>query len=182
MEGELAASDITKLLADGDRLRVVAALVLGATDLAEVSARAGIDQRAASVAVSRLVAAGLVEHDDHGFRFAEELLRAAARHAASPPAPHDAHPLVEATVLRAFVSGGTLVAIPTNRRKLLQVLDLLAQDFELGRRYTEREVNEVLARWHPDVAALRRHLVDFGFLDRQGGGGRYWRSGGSTLA
>jgi hypothetical protein len=56
------------------------------------------------------------------------------------------------------------------------VLEVLAQEFEPGRRYTEREVNEVLGRWHSDVAALRRYLVDEGLLDREPG--IYWRSGG----
>jgi hypothetical protein len=39
-------------------------------------------------------------------------------------------------------------------------------------------VNRVLARWHPDTAALRRYLVDEGFLDRDGG--QYWRTGGTV--
>jgi hypothetical protein len=34
----------------------------------------------------------------------------------------------------------------------------------------------LLAVWHPDVAALRRYLVDGGLLTRAGG--VYWRSGG----
>jgi hypothetical protein len=34
----------------------------------------------------------------------------------------------------------------------------------------------VLRRFHPDVAALRRYLVDEGFLDREAG--VYWRAGG----
>ena len=48
--------------------------------------------------------------------------------------------------------------------------------FEPGVRYPEREVNALLAVWHADVAALRRYLVDEGFLTREAG--VYWRSGG----
>jgi hypothetical protein len=48
--------------------------------------------------------------------------------------------------------------------------------FEAGVRYPEREVNALLAVWHPDVAALRRYLVDEGLLTREAG--VYWRSGG----
>ena len=47
---------------------------------------------------------------------------------------------------------------------------------EPGVRYPEREVNALLAVWHPDVAALRRYLVDEGLLTREAG--VYWRSGG----
>jgi len=56
------------------------------------------------------------------------------------------------------------------------VLEHLVRVFEPGVRYPEREVNALLAVWHPDVAALRRYLVDEGLLTREAG--VYWRSGG----
>lgn len=82
-------------------------------------------------------------------------------------------------VLANFLAAdGSLRTIPTKRAKLLVVLDHLAQSFELGRVYPEQEVNEVLKRFHPDCAALRRYLVEDGFLTREDG--FYWRSGGSV--
>jgi hypothetical protein len=82
-------------------------------------------------------------------------------------------------VLRAFVrADGRLVAIPARHAKRLVVLDHLSQLFEPGERYPEVEVNRRLATVHDDVAALRRHLVDEGFLSREAG--TYWRSGGSV--
>ncbi len=81
-------------------------------------------------------------------------------------------------VLRAFLDAdGRLHTIPSKRAKLLVVLDHLAQAFEPGRTYTEAEVNEVLHRFHPDHAALRRYLVDDGLLTREDA--VYWRSGGT---
>jgi hypothetical protein len=56
------------------------------------------------------------------------------------------------------------------------VLDWLAQRFEPGRRYSEAMVNLSLGQVHPDTAALRRYLVDDGFLSRDHG--EYWRTGG----
>ena len=58
------------------------------------------------------------------------------------------------------------------------LLDWVVQAFEPGVRYSEREVNELLAARHPDTAMLRRYLVDEGLLDRAGG--EYWRSGGTV--
>jgi hypothetical protein len=55
------------------------------------------------------------------------------------------------------------------------VLRWLAERFEPGRRYPEREVNELLRRSHPDNAMLRRYLVDHGLLERDHG--VYWRPG-----
>lgn len=82
-------------------------------------------------------------------------------------------------VLSVFLRGSTLVAIPARRGKRRVVLDRLAQCFEPGSRYPEREVNDILRTFHPDVAALRRYLVDEGFLDRADG--LYWRAGGTFV-
>ncbi len=81
-------------------------------------------------------------------------------------------------VLRAFVVDGRITSLPSKHSKRLLLLDWLAQDFEPGRRYSEQMVNLVIGRRHADTAALRRYLVDDGFLDRESG--QYWRSGGST--
>ena len=76
-----------------------------------------------------------------------------------------------------FGAGGRLHTIPSKRAKLLVVLDRLAQEFEPGRTYPETEVNDVLNRFHPDHAALRRYLVENDFMTREDGW--YWRSGGT---
>ncbi len=84
----------------------------------------------------------------------------------------------DAAVLRRFVGpDGRLLAIPTRRHKRLLVLDHIAQVFELGRTYPEVEVNAALVEFHDDHAALRRYLVEEGFLTREAG--VYWRTGGS---
>lgn len=82
-------------------------------------------------------------------------------------------------VLRAFLdASGRLVSIPARHAKRLVVLDHLAQAFEPGERYDEVEVNRRLRRYHDDVAALRRYLVEDAFLDRAAG--LYWRIGGTV--
>jgi hypothetical protein len=81
-------------------------------------------------------------------------------------------------VLRRFLVDGRLVAIPAQRGKRLVVLDFLAGLFEPGVRYREAEVNQALRAYHPDYAALRRYLVDEGFMRRDQG--VYWRTGGTV--
>jgi hypothetical protein len=80
--------------------------------------------------------------------------------------------------LRPFVADGTISTLPARRARLRLLLDVVAQGFEPGVRYTERVVSEFLATLHPDYAALRRYLVDEGFLSRANG--EYWRSGGTV--
>lgn len=81
-------------------------------------------------------------------------------------------------ILGRFVQDGRLVVMPTRRAKRLLVLDHLAQSFEPGRTYPEAEVDAVLKGFHDDHAALRRYLVDEGFLAREDG--VYWRTGGAV--
>jgi hypothetical protein len=89
-------------------------------------------------------------------------------------------PALAARVYRAWVRDGRFVGLPAKRSRRLPLLDLAAQAFEPGETYTGREVDESLARWHPDTAALRRYLVDEGFLDRLPDGSRWWRCGGTV--
>ena len=78
-------------------------------------------------------------------------------------------------VERAFFDVlGRLSSIPRKPGKRLVVLARIAGDFEPGHTYAEPEVTTMLQRYHPDHAALRRYLVDEGFLERADG--RYWRA------
>ena len=81
-------------------------------------------------------------------------------------------------MLRVFVRDGRLTSIPSVHSKRLVILDWLSQRFEPGRHYSEQMVNLIIDRIHPDTAALRRYLVDEGFLSRDHG--EYWRSGGTV--
>ena len=47
--------------------------------------------------------------------------------------------------------------------------------FDPGVKYTEKRVNQILGNYSKDTAQLRRSLVEFGFMAREGGGGKYWR-------
>jgi hypothetical protein len=70
---------------------------------------------------------------------------------------------------------GSLKTIPAQRKKLEVILRHIARDFEPGIRYSEKQVNDILAHYHSDTATLRRELVGAKLLLRQGGGGEYWR-------
>jgi hypothetical protein len=69
----------------------------------------------------------------------------------------------------AFFRGGRLTALPSRHRMRLAALRVLAERFEPGRSFEEREVNAILRDDAPDHATLRRLLVDHGLLARTGG-------------
>jgi len=174
------ATGLLGLLADERRLKVVAALALGAETRAEVVERAGLPARAVGQALTRLVNGGLVEDADGRYRLLTVRLRDAGRVAARAKAVPDDEfdaPEEAARVLRRFVKDGRLTSIPASHGKRLVVLDWLAQRFEPGEIYPERAVNLTIGKVHGDYATLRRYLVDDGFLERRDG--FYWRAGGS---
>jgi hypothetical protein len=95
--------------------------------------------------------------------------------------PHDGEPLAatldrmrvtpdEARVLRSYLVDGRLATIPAQHGKRQVVLRfLLERVFTEDRDYPEKEVNQRLALFHADVAALRRYLVDDGYVKRSAG-------------
>ena len=79
-------------------------------------------------------------------------------------------------VLRAYLVRGRLPVLPRGTTKRAMLLEYLATAFEPGVRYRETDVNQTVAVWNSDVAALRRYLVDAGLMARENG--LYWRCGG----
>lgn len=120
---------------------------------------------------------------DDRWRAVAETLRAATEanprqsDNALPPEPVVRDPTT-ASLLRGFFARGRLTHVPAAHAKRMVVLDYLAQSFEPGVRYEETKVNRILGKFHDDYAALRRYLVDAGFLSRSEN--MYWRSGGSV--
>lgn len=176
----LDAATLVGLLADDDRRRAVAAIELGAATMDEVAAAAGLPAARAAKAVGRLAETGLVVQLDGGLHVLGAAFQIAAREALARPASaeHADRPADARRVLDAFVRDGRLTSIPVAQAKRLVVLDWLAQEFEPGTRYSEAMVNLMLGKRHADTAALRRYLVDHGFLSREDG--VYWRSGGTV--
>ena len=179
----LTPATLLGLLADDDRRRVVAAIVLGAHSQSHLRRAAGLEAKALARAVGRLRSSGLVvDGPDGGLALADDVFGSLAREAAEAEAagvvsePLDASPEA-ALVLRNFVRDGRLERMPAQHAKRMVVLDWLAMRFEPGRIYPEREVSEVVLAVYDDPAAVRRYLVDEGFLERRDG--FYWRAGGT---
>jgi hypothetical protein len=179
--GPVTAEDLLHALADPERLAVAGALALGPKTAEELAAACSLPVARARRHLTRLTSAGiaLVDDDRRTYRLAVDALRGAAREAAPSRDPGMALGAVddaEETVLRRWFVGGRLRDIPTKRSTRLVVLTRLALEFDVGVRYSEREVNAVLRTFHPDQASLRRYLVDEDLLSRDHG--EYWRTGG----
>jgi hypothetical protein len=173
--------ELLRLLADPERLAVAGALAGGGRTQAEVVSQVDLPAHRVRRHLAKLTAADVVsvDADRRTYRLRTETLRDAAKEAGPPRDPGlalGAVPDEEEAVLRSYFRGGRLTEVPAKHAKRQIVLSRLALEFDVGTRYTEREVNDALKPFHDDCLSLRRHLVDEGFLSRERG--EYWRSGG----
>lgn len=173
---------------DMEMLKVVAALMGGERPLIEVAEELGVPPSFSRGPLGRLIFLEIVaarESDGRIFcklnrrrlhalngalqRLSRDLFAGERPANAAESADVDE---ADRRVLRGLLRGEELKHIPSGDR-LQPVLRWLAGKFEPGRRYPEREVNELLKRHHPDFATLRRDLVDFRYLARERE--IYWR-------
>ena len=63
----------------------------------------------------------------------------------------------------------------SKEKKKLVALQTMIEQFEMNRKYTEKEINEVLQAIWPDYATVRRDLFEYGYLARTKDCKEYWR-------
>lgn len=175
-----------KALADANRLRIVGLLARQPYTVEQLAAQLELSESTTSHHLARLSKAGLVSARADGHYYFYSLQTDALREMSQrvldhPEAPEPASRLdedaLDRKVLASFTdTQGRITAFPAQQKKFLVLLRYVIQAFEPGKRYTEKEVNEILLRYNKDTAQLRRSLVEFHMMAREGGGGQYWRT------
>lgn len=173
-----------KALADLNRLRIVGLLAQEPHTVEQLAAALELTDGTVSHHLRRLAQAGLVEARAEGYyrlySLREDVLRDMAQRLLGgdelPTLADDVDAdAFDRKVLGTFTGAdGRFTAFPAQEKKYLVLVRYAARSFEPGRRYGEREVNDILGRLHEDTARLRRDLVGYGFMEREGGGGDYW--------
>lgn len=177
--------ELFKALADPQRLKIVGLLAQEPRSVEELAELLELQASTTSHHLKRLSRAGLVEARAEGhysiYALRLEPLHTAAkrllgreglRELATDIDP-DAY---ERKVLSAFTDAeGRITSFPSQQKKYLVLVRHALATFEPGRRYSEKEVNEKLARFSEDTARLRRSFIDFGFMRREADGSAYWR-------
>ncbi|HVN55635.1 MAG TPA: metalloregulator ArsR/SmtB family transcription factor [Anaerolineaceae bacterium] len=172
-----------KALSDASRLRMVGLLAQQPYTVEQLAALLDLGPSTVSHHLSRLSRAGLVAARAEGYYSVYYLKIGALEDMARRLLSREALPDLTAQVdldsydrkvVRDYsLPGGALKTIPAQRKKLRAVLRHIAASFEPGRRYSEKQVNEILSHFHEDTAFLRRELVGYGFMKREAG--EYWR-------
>lgn len=193
--------DMLKALADESRLALLRLLNEGERTVGDLAEKVNLGEPTVSHHLAKLRAAGLVTlrmagnqrfyrvHGDGLARFK----RLVADIEQFPPRPEPVSPDDDAwiaalgweaedqQILRDHTSGGKLTHLPNKQKKTGVVMRWLATLFQPDRLYSEQEVNAVLKTvYEEDFVSLRRDLVDYGYLRRERGGGKYWLAPAGT--
>jgi biotin operon repressor len=174
-----------KALADANRLKIIGLLARRPYSGEELAALLGLKASTVSHHLTRLARVGLVSARAEGYYSVYQLEEAAlqkTRRLFSPTALVSVAAGVDVDgydrkVIRDFTRpDGSLKEIPAQRKKLEAILRYVVRDFDPGKRFSEKQVNKTLSRYHLDTASLRRELVGTKLMEREDGGGEYWRT------
>jgi predicted transcriptional regulator len=181
-----ALVEFFKALGDSSRLRIVGLLSERPYTVEQLGEVLGIGVSTVSHHLGRLARIGLVDTRTESYytlyALRPEVLAGMAKKLlaqAEPPRPPTEQQLeaFDRKVLATFTSSeGRILAFPTQEKKVHVLLRHVLPAFSHGVRYPEKRVNEILSRYSDDVARLRRGLVEYGYMKREGGGGKYWRT------
>ncbi len=173
-----------KALADANRLKIVGLLAQRPYSGEELAALLGLKASTVSHHLSRLSQVGLVSARAEGYYNVYRLEESALQktrllfshtNLVSVADGVDVDGYDRKVIADFTRPDGSLKEIPAQRKKLDAVLRYVVRDFKPGNRYTEKQVNKILSRFHDDTASLRRELVGAKLMEREGGGGEYWR-------
>jgi predicted transcriptional regulator len=176
-----------KALADSNRLKIVGLLAEKSYSVEELAALLKLKPSTVSHHLSKLSEAELVSSHGESYysmyqldkKMLEEKSRSMFSQAelATVTAEVDADAYDNKVIKDYSRRDGSLKTIPSQRKKREAILRHVVKAFEVGTRYSEKRVNEILSQYYEDTATLRRELVGFGLMKREGGGGEYWREG-----
>jgi predicted transcriptional regulator len=183
MSEELAT--FFKALADANRLKIVGLLAEKSYSVEELAALLKLKPPTVSHHLAKLVEAGLVRSHTESYysvyQLDQSMLEAKARSMFSQQELSTVASEVDADAYDKKVikdysrRDGSLKTLPSQRKKLEAILRYVVQAFDMRKRYSEKQVNEILARYYDDTATLRRELVGYGLMQRESGGREYWR-------
>lgn len=184
MDNDLEILEFFKALADANRLKIIGLLANQALTGEQLSEMLNLRPSTVSHHLQYLSHVGLVSAQAQGYyniyrlengvleQMAQRFLRREALASAAADIDLDAY---DRKVIANFTdTDGRIKTLPAQRKKLEAILRYVLRAFDPGVRYSEKRVNEILVHFNKDTATLRRELVDYRMLVREGGGGEYW--------
>ena len=177
--------DFFKVLADATRLRIVGLLAVDERSVDELAALVAVRPPTVSHHLAKLKKAGLVSVRSEGttrwYKLETRVVEQLARDVLADDTWTRIGDDVESStddvyarkVLHTFVENGRITQMPRQWRKKMILLRHVAEQFEPGRAYTEKDIKAIVEPIHADHVTLRRMMVDVGWMTRDRAGAAY---------
>ncbi|MBQ9745127.1 MAG: DUF2087 domain-containing protein [Clostridia bacterium] len=169
--------EILKLLADKTRLDILNALMKEDSYIEKIACDLSITPATICYHLKKMESAGMVKCSRSQFYMIYSLNKEIFDKPLIELVKNDA--LLENSedryrkdVISNFFKLGKLISIPTQRKKREIVLAEISKSFEKGKIYLEKEVDEIIHRFHEDHCTIRREMIACGLVKRENG--KYW--------
>lgn len=172
---EADAIKLFKCLADKSRLQILKSLIQEDMYVERLAERLGLTPPTISFHLKKLEDAGAVEarkeqyYTMYSIRkdvFMTNIMDIIKEESAEADEQEERENAYRQKVIDAFFEYGKLKSIPSQRKKERIVLEEISKGFEKGKKYSEREVNIIIADYHDDFCTIRRDMIAEGILER----------------
>lgn len=168
-----------KALSDTSRLKIIGLLANKSYTVEQLSALLGLNASTISHHLSRLSDVDLVSAQANGYynlyslntetleEMSKSILTKETLQGFTTDVDLDAF---DRKIRKDFLRpDGTIKQLPAQEKKYIAILKYLLDQFEVGKAYPEKDLNEIIARFHEDYATIRRGFIEFKMMTRVNG-------------
>ena len=173
--------NILKALSDKSRIFILNALMKKSSYVEEIAEIVQLAPSTVSFHLNKLEKVGLVKREKEQYykiytlnkeMLEKSLLDLIQMEKPEEKAQEEKEEKYRQKVLKTFFKYDKLIQIPVGRKKRRVILDKIAESFEFGKKYTEREVNIIIADFNDDFCFIRRSMIEEKIMARENG--IYW--------
>lgn len=164
-----------KALADDTRLKILRALSERDMYVELLAERLQLSAATVSFHMKKLQAAGLVDSRREQYYIVyslrKDVFNMTLNELIIPQDGPDAaerlrEEMYRRKVIKSFMPDGYCKTLPAQVKKRRIIYEEIFAQFEVGRTYQEKEVNEIISRMHEDYCMVRRAFIGMGWMTR----------------
>lgn len=175
---ELEAIGLFKCLADKSRMQILKSLMQEDMYVERLAERLNLTPATISFHLKKLEDSGAVtSHKDQYYTvyslkkelFMARIYDIISEESAEASQQAERETKYREKVINSFMEYGRLKAIPMQRKKERIILEEISKDMEAGKQYSEKEINEIILKYHDDYCTIRRDMISEKIIRRKDG-------------
>ena len=162
---------LLKLLADETRIEILNILMREDSYVEKIACDLSLTPATICYHLKKMEAAGVVRSSRSQFYIIyslnKDIFDKTLFEIISKESPEDTEEKYKNEVISHFFKYGKLTQLPTQRKKREIVLAEIAKSFDKGKKYDEKDVNEIIHKFHEDHCTIRREMIACGIMARE---------------